>query len=64
VRARELGYTNKEIGNGSALGKFVAKSVPIAFIERIGNYQVKHYEVNDLLDTAIKTFFGLRHALR
>ena len=32
--------------------------------ERVGKYNVKHYEVNDQLDTAIKTYFGLKHALK
>jgi len=64
VRARELGYSTAEIGNGSALGRFVAKLVPIAFEERVGKYNVKHYEVNDQLDTAIKSYFGMKHALK
>lgn len=64
VRAKELGYSLIDIGNGSALGKFVAKLVPIAFDERVGKYSVKHYLVNDQLDTAIKSYFGMKHALR
>jgi len=64
VRAHELGYSTEEVGNGSALGRFVAKLVPIAFEERVGKYTVKHYEVNDELDTAIKTYFGMKHAMR
>ena len=63
VRAKELGYSSKEIGNGSALGKFIARNVPVAFVERVGRYDVKHYEVDDRLDTAIKTFFGMRRAI-
>jgi phage regulator Rha-like protein len=64
VRARELGYTTEQIGNGASLGAFVAKMVTPAFDERVGKYRVKHYEVNDQLDTAIKTYFGLKHALK
>ena len=63
VRARELGYSTADIGNGSALGKFVAKIVQPAFIERVGKYEVKHYQINDVLDTAIKTYFGMKHSL-
>lgn len=63
VRARELGYSTADIGNGSALGKFVAKMVKPAFIERVGKYEVKHYQINDVLDTAIKTYFGMKHSL-
>ena len=63
VRARELGYSTADIGNGSALGKFVAKMVHPAFVERVGKYEVKHYQINDVLDTAIKTYFGMKHSL-
>ncbi len=63
VRARELGYSTADIGNGSALGKFVAKMVQPAFVERVGKYEVKHYQINDVLDTAIKTYFGMKHSL-
>jgi KilA-N domain len=59
VRARELGYSTGDIGNGSALGKFVAKLVPVSFEERVGKYSVKHYLVSDQLDTAIKSYFGM-----
>lgn len=30
----ELAYSTADIGNGSALGKFVAKAIAPAFIER------------------------------
>jgi len=63
VRAKELGYSTEEIGNGTSLGKFVAKLIPIAFEERVGKYSTKHYEVSDELDTAIKSYFGMKHAL-
>lgn len=59
----ELAYSTADIGNGSALGKFVAKAIAPAFIERVGKYEVKHYQVNDALDTAIKTYFGMKHSL-
>lgn len=58
VRAKELGYTAKEIGNGSALGRFVASQVQPAYREMIGRYPVYHYEVTPELDTAIHTYFG------
>ena len=60
VRARELGYSDKQIGNGSALGRFLAKNVPVAYIQRVGKYDVKHYEGADTLDTAIKSYFGMK----
>jgi hypothetical protein len=60
VRATELGYSIKEIGNGSALGKYLAKNVPIAYEQRVGKYAVNHYLVGDVLDTAIRTYFGTR----
>jgi prophage antirepressor-like protein len=60
VRAKELGYSAKQIGNGSALGNFVAKKVECEFKESVGRYSVKHYEVNDTLDTAIHAFFLTR----
>lgn len=60
VRARELGYSTTEIGNGSQLGKFVAGKVPFAFKERVGKYPVKHYLVNEDLDNAIREFFENR----
>ena len=63
VRARELGYSDKEIGDGSMLGKFVVKHIKPAYEQRVGKYSVKHYEVNDELDTCIKTYFGLKRAI-
>jgi hypothetical protein len=64
VRARELGYTTTEIGHGGDLGKWLAKSVPVAFRERVGKYDVNHYEVTSQLDTAIHTFFSLKKTLK
>lgn len=63
VRAIELGYSTKEIGNGSQLGKFLARNVPIAFSERIGKYATNHYAVDDQLDTAIHRYFGMKKSL-
>ena len=60
VRAKELGYSEKQIGSGSALGTFVGKKVKHLFKERIGVYDVKHYEVNDELDSAIHAYFLTR----
>jgi prophage antirepressor-like protein len=57
VRAKELGYTLTQIGNGSALGTFVKKKVNSAFQERVGRYDVYHYEINNELDGAIHDFF-------
>jgi hypothetical protein len=60
VRAKELGYTITQIGNGTALGKWVAKSIPVSFEERVGKYIVKHYEVTTELDEVIHDFFSLK----
>ncbi len=60
VRAKELGYSEKQIGSGSTLGRFVAKKVKHLFFERIGVHEVKHYEVNDELDSAIHAYFLTR----
>jgi hypothetical protein len=64
VRARELGYTTIEIGHGGDLGKWLVKSVPVSFRERVGKYEVNHFEVNSQLDTAIHTFFSLKKTLK
>lgn len=63
VRARELGYSNKEIGNGSSLGRYLALRLPVAFTDRVGNYNVKHYEVNGELDATIHDYFGQKKIL-
>ena len=57
VRAKELGYFHEQIKNGSGLGRFVASIVPAAFAKRIGDYDVKHYEVTPALDEAIRAYF-------
>ena len=58
VRAKELGYTETQIGNGSALGCFVKSLVKPQFQENIGRYKVWHYEINDDLDNAIHSYFS------
>lgn len=58
VRAKELGYTETQIGNGSALGHFVKSQVKPLFQENIGRYKVWHYEINDELDNAIHAYFS------
>ncbi|MGL5197228.1 MAG: Rha family transcriptional regulator [Chroococcales cyanobacterium] len=58
VRARELGYGVKAIGNGSGIGRFVANRVQFKFHKRVGDYQVKHYEVCPELDAAIHEYFA------
>jgi hypothetical protein len=57
VRAKSLGYTETQIGNGTSLGRFVKSQIQPAFQEQIGRYLVYHYEINSALDTAIHTFF-------
>jgi prophage antirepressor-like protein len=57
VRAKELGYTDKQIGTGSALGMFVAKRIKHDFVERVGRYTTKHYVVNNELDHVIRQYF-------
>lgn len=61
VRAKMLGYPDKEIGDGSKLGRFIHQRIEPAFQEMIGRYPVYHYELTPELDTAIHTFFGAKH---
>lgn len=58
VRATELGYTVKEIGTGTALGKYVRARVEPEFQERINKYPVWHYKVTPTLDATIREFFN------
>lgn len=58
VRAKQLGYSDKEIGDGKQLGKFVKSQVTPSFQEMIGRYPVFHYEINEHLDRAIHQFFN------
>jgi len=57
IRAKELSYTLTQIGNGSGLGAFVKRKVNPAFQERVGRYDVYHYEINNELDGAIHEYF-------
>jgi prophage antirepressor-like protein len=61
VRAKDLGYSAKQIGDGTALGRFVANKVNCQFKESVGRYSVKHYEINDDLDSAIHAYFLTRN---
>ena len=58
VRAKQLGYSAREIGDGAALGRFIKRRIAPAYQEMIGRYPVFHYEITDALDTAIHSFFG------
>ena len=58
VRARSLGYSEKQIGNGNLLGRFVKGLVQPAYQEQIGRYPVWHYEMTKALDEAIHGYFG------
>jgi hypothetical protein len=59
VRAHELGYSAKEIGSGSALGKFVKQQGcrPTGQTKH-GKYDVNVYDLTDDLDTAIQLYFS------
>jgi hypothetical protein len=58
VRAKDLGYTETQIGDGSALGRFVKGQVKPQFQEQIGQFKVWHYEINQDLDNAIHAYFS------
>lgn len=58
VRAMQLGYSAKEIGKGTELGRFVKARIKPSHQELVGRFPVYHYEINSDLDTAIHTFFG------
>jgi hypothetical protein len=57
VRAKELGYPIDKVKGGSGLGRYVARHMEAAFVERIGKYDVRHYEVNERLDEVIHSYF-------
>ena len=57
VRAKMLGYTPKQIGNGSSLGRFVKSKIEPSWQEMIGKYPVYHYQITQQLDDAIHTYF-------
>ena len=58
VRAKALGYSSAQIGDGNRLGKFVRGRVEPAFQEMIGRYPVYHYEITPALDEAIHLYFS------
>jgi hypothetical protein len=58
VRAKELGYTTTEVDDGTGLGKWVAKRVPVLFKGRIDKYMVNHYVVTPEFDAAIHSYFN------
>ena len=58
VRASQLGYSAKQIGNGTSLGKFVKAAIEPDFVDWQGQYKVNHFEVNENLDSRIHLFFG------
>lgn len=58
VRAKQLGYSDRQIGNGIGLGRFVRSRVEPSFQEYVGRYPVYHYEINQELDQAIAEYFS------
>jgi len=60
VRAAQLGYTPKEIGDATTLGKYIKKRITPALKDWQGQYEVNHYEVNDDLDQVIHGYFKER----
>jgi hypothetical protein len=63
-RATQLGYTPKEIGDGKALGRWVAKVVPVAFKKMVGNYDTNHYAITPELDDSIHSYFNQKRLLK
>ena len=57
VRAKQLGYSDMQIGDGKHLGKFVKSQLSPSFQEMVGRYPVYHYEIGPDLDSAIHLFF-------
>lgn len=60
VRAKMLGYSSEEIGNGTGLGKFIHAQIKPSFREFVGKYPVYHYEVTPEFDEAIHAYFSAR----
>jgi len=58
VRAKSLGYSDMQIGDGSQLGRFIKSQIEPAFQEQVGRYPVFHYEITGDLDTAIHRYFN------
>lgn len=57
VRAKQLGFSERDIKNGAELGKYVKKRIKPVLQEMIGRYPTYHYEINNELDHAIINFF-------
>lgn len=57
VRAAQLGYSAKQIGNGTSLGKFIKAEIEPDFMDWQGQYKVNHFEVCDRLDNRIRAYF-------
>lgn len=59
VRAGQLGFSQKDIGSGSALGKFVLKQglEPTGKTQH-GKYPVNVYDLSEELDAAICCYFS------
>jgi prophage antirepressor-like protein len=57
VRAKELGYTDKQIGNGARLGRFVSKVMPPNGKTYHGRYNVNVYDLTPELDETIHAYF-------
>jgi hypothetical protein len=60
VRAAMLGYSAKQIGSGSSLGKFIKLEIEPNFEDWQGQFKVNHYEVCDALDSRIHAYFLTR----
>lgn len=60
VRAGELGYSQKQIGTGSQLGKFVYSRIQPTGKTQHGKYPVNAYKLTKELDDCIHEFFGAR----
>lgn len=58
VRAHQLGYSQSQIGTGSALGTFVKKLVTPIGSTKHGRYDVNVYDLTPELDTAIHAYFS------
>jgi hypothetical protein len=58
VRAKELGFSDRQIGTGSQLGKFVSKVIAPTGKTQHGRYPVNVYDLTPELDESIKAFFS------
>jgi KilA-N domain len=59
ARAHELGYSAKQIGNGSALGSFVKKQGCKSIgVTKHGKYDVNVYDITPELDSSIHAYFS------